>query len=64
MFSALPSSSAGEFEYAAMIAANSLARCSAVQPMNRWRQRDEVAGLTAHAAALPRMLRPSSMVPT
>jgi hypothetical protein len=56
--------SAGEFEYVATIAAMSLARCSTVQFANRRRQREEVAALTAHAAALPRMLFPSNIVPT
>ena len=63
MFSEAPTSS-GEFEYAATIVPRSRARCSAVQFMNRRRQREEVAALTAHAVALPRMLFPSNIVPT
>jgi hypothetical protein len=63
MFSEAPMS-AEELEYAATIAPRSLARSSAVQFVNRRRQREDVAALTAHAVALPRMLFPSNIVPT
>jgi hypothetical protein len=42
----------------------SLARCSPLHFAKRRRHREAVVALTSHAAALPRMLLPSIIVPT